>query len=167
MSVMTESTYEPPERVLSLSEVAELMDMKRPNVAKYLARKGIRPKFVKAQGYLWDAAQIERLKAEREADAELMAANERRRASALGLAPPPRDEPGPARLPEAARLGPRQKELLLWLESRPAAPVDDKRRLVLRRLRLRGLVEPVPGERKLYQLTELGMRIAGELEDDG
>jgi hypothetical protein len=152
-----------PERVLSLSEVADLMDMKRPNVAKFLARKGVRPKFAKAQGYFWDAAEIERIKAEREADADLMAANERRRAAALGLDAPPREEPEPARPPEAARLGPKQRELLLEMEQRPGIPVSDQRRLVLRRLRLRGLVEPVPGEAKLYQLTDVGRRVVDAL----
>jgi hypothetical protein len=156
------TTPEPPERVLSLSEVADLMDMKRPNVAKYLARKGIRPKFAKAQGYLWSAAEVERAKAEREADESLMAANERRRASALGM-PTPAPEPPIRRPPEAARLGPKQRELLVEMEQRPGIPVSDARRLVLRRLRLRGLVEMVPGERRLFQLTETGRRVVDSL----
>lgn len=157
MTAMTQPDTTTPDRVLSLSEVADLLDMKRPNVAKYLARKGIRPKFAKAQGYFWDAAEVERVKAEREADEELMAVNARRRAAALGNPLPPPERPVP-RAPEAARLGPRQRELLLEMEQRPGTPIDDARRLVLRRLRLRGLVEPVPGERKLYQLTEAGRR---------
>lgn len=162
MSVMTEpESTAPAPRVMSLSEVADLMDMKRPNVAKFLARRGVRPMFAKAQGYFWDAAEVERVKAEREADDDLMAANERRRAAALGLEMPPRPEE-PQRMPEAARLGPRQRELLQEMEQRPGTPVDDAQRLVLRRLRLRGLVEPVPGERKLYQLTDLGRRVVEE-----
>jgi hypothetical protein len=152
------TTTTTPGRVLSLSEIADLMDMKRPNVAKWLARKGIQPKFAKAQGYFWDADEVERAKAEREADEELMAVNARRRAAALGNPLPPPERPVSTTPPEAARLGPRQKELLLEMEQRPGVPVDDARRLVLRRLRLRGLVEAVPGERKLYQLTDAGRR---------
>ena len=43
------SEHETP-RVLSLSEVAERLKMKRPNVAKHLKRHGITPAFAKAQG---------------------------------------------------------------------------------------------------------------------
>jgi|SRR5262245_35851721 len=164
MSVMVEPTYEEaPERLLSLSEVADYMDMKRPNVAKFLTRRGVRPAYVKAQGYFWHEADIRRVKEEREAEPGLMEANERRRASALGLEAPPRPAAEPRRMPEAARLGPKQRELLAEMEQRPGIPVDDARRLVLRRLRLRGLVEAVPGEAKLYQLTDLGRRVVEAL----
>lgn len=146
-------------RVLSLAEVAERLNMKRPNVAKYLARHGIRPAFAKASGYLWHEADIERIKAQREADEAKLAADERRREAAL------RNSDGTAAPvpPQAAlRLGRTQREVMERLAQRPVRPENDAVRLALRRLRERDLVEAA-GERGLYQLTDEGRDVAAAL----
>lgn len=150
-----------PGRVLSLAEVAERLDMKRPNVAKYLARHGIEPAFAKASGYLWHEADIERIKAEREANAEKLAADQRRREGALRNV----DGNNAAPVPPAAalRLGRTQREVLARLAERPVRAENDAVRLALRRLRERGLVSAVPGERGLYGLTDEGRSAASAL----
>jgi len=147
---------EAPERVYSLAEIADLLNMKRSNVAKFLARRGVQPKFAKAQGYLYDAAAIEHVKAEREGDAERMAADERRRQAALhGPLRPPR--------PPMPRLGATQRQVLEHLRARPGHYENDAVRLALMRLRTRGYAEPVPGERGLWRLTPEGLDLAGRL----
>jgi hypothetical protein len=39
-------------------EAADLLHMKRSNVAKFLARRGVNPAFSKAQGYFWWESDI-------------------------------------------------------------------------------------------------------------
>lgn len=146
------------ERVVSLSEAANLLHMKRPNVAKFLARRGIEPAFPKAQGYFWWLADVERAKAEREADEEKMRADRQRRESALNGRP----EPAPSRPPELAHLGKAQRDLALVLLRHPIPYPKDASRFALRRLRQRGLVEPVPGE-TTWQATARLREIAGWL----
>lgn len=142
-------------RVLSLSEAAERLNMKPPNVAKFLARRGVEPAFAKAQGYFWNEADIDRVKGEREADEARMAADERRRQAALeGAAPREEREPKP-------RVGGHQAELLTTLMSKPIAPSSNAERLALRRLRLRGLVTAEPNGP--FQLTDAGRELAGRL----
>jgi hypothetical protein len=46
---------------------------------------------------------------------------------------------------------------------RPQVQQTDATRLALRRLTERGLVKPVPGEEKLFQLTKDGRRTAALL----
>ena len=145
-------------RVLSLSEVAERLSMKRPNVAKHLTRHGIAPAFAKAQGYFWWEADIEKHRKEREANKKKMAADAARRRSALrnrGLA---ENGAGP-------NLGPTERELLAALRQRPMQPDNDRVRSGLRRLRLRGYVSRVPGmaAEHWYELTPEGRTVAGRL----
>jgi hypothetical protein len=146
-------------RVLSLSEAAERLNMKRSNVAKFLARRGINPAFAKAQGYFWWEADIDRAKREREADRQRMAADAKRRRAAIHGAEHTR-EPVP---PEIARLGATQRRILKDMLRRPVHEQTDSTRLALRRLRERGLVEPIPGTRTHYQLTQVGRAAAGRL----
>jgi hypothetical protein len=146
------------ERVVSLSEAAELLRMKRPNVAKFLARRGVEPAFAKAQGYFWWLADVERAKAEREADEERMAVDARRRETAIHGRPP---EPPPPP-PELSRLGETQRELALILLRHPVPYPKDARRFALRRLRQRGLAVQVPGE-ETWQATPRLREIAGWL----
>lgn len=150
-------TTEETPRVLSLSEAADRLRMKRSNVAKFLARREVQPAFSKAQGYFWWEADIERVKAEREADEKRMAADERRRRAAV--------EGGVQREPvpqEIARLGSTQRDLLLTMLRRPYATNGDAERLAMRRLVSRGLAEPVPGERA-FQLTARARPLVGQL----
>jgi hypothetical protein len=151
-----------PRRVLSLAEVADRLDMKRPNVAKFLARHGIEPAFAKASGYLWFEEDIERIKAQREADAERLAADQRRREAALRRN---QNTVEPAPVPPAAaiRLGRTQREVLERLAQRPVRAENDAVRLAMRRLRERHLVAAVPGERGLYALTDEGRSAAAAL----
>lgn len=148
---------DPAPRVLSLAEVAERLDMKRPNVAKYLARHGITPAFAKASGYLWHEADIERIKAQREADEAKLAADQRRREGAL------RNNTATVPPQASLRLGRTQREVLERLAQRPVRPENDAVRLAMRRLRERHLVEGAPGERGLYQLTTEGRAAAAAL----
>lgn len=145
-------------RVLSLSEAAERLRMKRPNVAKFLSRRGVEPAFTKAQGYFWWEADIDRVKAEREADAVRMAADAKRRLAAIhgGV----QREPVP---PELARLGATQRELLTTMLRRPGTVTDESSRAALRRLRERGLVEPVRGENGTFQLTAKARPLVSQL----
>jgi len=146
------------ERVVSLSEAADLLRMKRPNVAKFLARRGVEYAFPKAQGYFWWESDILRVKAEREADKARMAADEQRRSSALhGRPPEPERRP-----PELAHLGETQRELALVLLRHPVPYPKDSRRFALRRLRQRGLVEEVPAE-SVWQATPRLREIASWL----
>lgn len=141
-------------RVLSLAEVADRLDMKRPNVAKFLARHNVAPAYKKASGYFWHEADIERIKAQREADTERMAADARRREAALRRNHNEVVTPVP---PAAAlRLGRTQREVMERLAQRPIRAENDAVRLALRRLRERHLVESVAGERGLYALTDEG-----------
>src|SRR4051812_5021381 len=112
---MTQEHVEPelPE-VLSLSQVADRLSMKRSNVTKFLTRRGIRPAIKKAAGYFWRAEEIERVKAEREADTRQMEADRRRRESALN--PAAREEE--PKVPGGERLGDRQKAVLRALLNR-------------------------------------------------
>lgn len=141
-------------RVLSLSEAAERLGMKPPNVAKFLARRNVAPAFAKGQGYFWREEDIDRVKAEREADEARMAADEKRRRAALEGAQPrePRER--------KPRVGGHQAELLNQLLRRPMAPGSNAERLALRRLRLRGLVKAEDG---MFQLTDAGRELAGQL----
>lgn len=142
-------------RVLSLSEAAERLNMKPPNVAKFLARREVKPALAKAQGYFWLESDIERVKGEREADEARMAADERRRRAALeGAAPREPREPKP-------RVGGHQADLLTTLLSKPVTPGSNAERLALRRLRLRGLVEAA--DDGAFQLTDAGRELAGRL----
>jgi hypothetical protein len=143
------------ERVVSLSEAAEILRMKRPNVAKFLARRGIEPAFPKAQGYFWWFADVDRARQERESDEAKMAADRQRRASAVN-GPPARSEPPPA---EVAKLGPVERAVLSELLRRPIPYPKDSRRFALRRLRQRGLVVQVPAE-KTWQLSPRGRELA-------
>lgn len=145
-------------RVLSLSEAADRLRMKRSNVAKFLGRRGVQPAFTKAQGYFWWEADIERVKAEREADTRRMAADEKRRRAAVegGV----KREPIP---PELSRLGATQRNLLQTMLRRPCTAGSDAERLAIRRLRSRGLVEPVPGERGAHQLTDTARGLVAQL----
>lgn len=143
------------ERVVSLSEAAERLRMKRPNVAKFLGRRGIEPAFPKAQGYFWWEADIERARREREADKARMAADARRRESALN-GPPERPESPP---PEVARLGRTELLVLGELLRHPMPYPKDSRRFALRRLRRRGLVAQVPDE-STWQLSARGRELA-------
>jgi hypothetical protein len=144
------------ERVLSLSESADILNMKRSNTAKFLARRNVRPKFQKAQGSFWLEADILRVKAEREADPDRMAADERRRRAALRRAG---QDPDWVTLP--VRVGRTQREVLAGLLRRPlvvvSAPEAD--RMAARRLMSRGFVEAVP-EEGVVVLTDAGREIA-------
>jgi len=105
-----------------------------------------------------DAAERRREKAEREADEEKMRADRQRRESALNGRP----EPAPSRPPELAHLGKAQRDLALVLLRHPIPYPKDASRFALRRLRQRGLVEPVPGE-ETWQATARLREIAGWL----
>lgn len=146
-------------RVLSLSEVAATLGMKRPNVAKFLARRGVEPAIEKAQGYFWWAADIERVKQEREADTDRIAAD-RRRSETARRGPGEQAPPTP---PELAKLGVSQKRLLGELMRRPVKPAVEADRFALRRLRGRGLVAVVEGEPGTWALTPDGRRLAAFL----
>lgn len=152
-----------PPRVLSLSEAAEVLHMKRPNVAKFLARRGVSPAIEKASGYFWWEADILRVKAEREADERRMGSDRRRRASALARAAggeAGREMPPP----EIPRLGRTQRDLLTSMLRRPVVPtVDGPERFALRRLAQRGLATPIEGERG-FTLTDEGRRVAAEVD---
>lgn len=155
----TRDRVEGGERLLSLSEAADVLKMKRPNVAKFLARRGIKPAVPKAQGYFWWAADIERAKREREADKARMAADAQRRESALHGR---RREPSPP--PELARLGRAQREVLSELLRHPIPRPQDARRFALLRLAKRGLAEELTGEAgSVFALTEQGRALAGHL----
>jgi hypothetical protein len=138
-----------PPRVLSLSEVAARLRMKPSNVAKYLNRHGVRPAFEKSQGYFWWEAAIDELVERRAGDTE--AIEKRRRGALEGAAP---RVPAPPRV----RLGEHQRALMETMLRRPVPVTNNADRLALRRLRLRGLVEQLEGERELraFKLTELG-----------
>jgi hypothetical protein len=147
------------ERVLSLSEAADVLRMKRSNTAKFLARRGIEPAFPKAQGYFWWEVDVERARDEREADKARMAADARRRDSAIHGRPP--QEPPPP--PELARLGAAQREILSELVRHPIPNPKDARRFALRRLAQRGLAERLPDDDGVYVLTKRGRGLAGHL----
>jgi len=147
---------EPMPRVLSLSEASERLNMKRSNTSKFLARRRVEPAFSKAQGYFWWEADIDRVKAEREADKARMASDDKRRSAALKRGQP---EPPP---PELARLGATQRALLSELLRHPVTAEVDAERLALRRLRDRGLVEQMSGLSS-YQLSVAGRRLAAFL----
>lgn len=148
------------QKVLSLSEAAAVLGMKRPNVAKFLARRGVEPAFPKAQGYFWWEDDILRVKAEREADSARMAVDERRRRSALHGRP--EEEPPP---PELAHLGRTQREVLSELVLHPIPRPQDARRFALLRLVRRGLAEErdAGGGGSVFVLTEAGLALAGRL----
>jgi hypothetical protein len=150
---MTDTAETP--RVLSLTEVGNRLRMKPSNVAKFLARHGVKPAFVKGQGYLWAEEDIERLRAAREADVEKRAADERRREAALSGPPPA--------VIDSVRLGKHQQQILVRLRQRPMRAAGDSERLALRRLVIRGLAEQVPGEDGNYQLSERGREVAAAL----
>lgn len=137
------------ERVVSLSEAAAILGMKRPNTAKFLARRKIRPAFPKAQGYFYWLSEIEEAKRQRDADKAKLEADARRRSSALH-GPPPAPVAPP---PEVARMGDRQREVARVLLRHPIPYPKDPSRFALRRLRLRGLAEQVPGE-DAWQATD-------------
>lgn len=147
----TTTTEAPPEvpRVLSLTEAAQRLKMKPPNVAKFLERRGVAPALAKAQGYFWREEDIERVKAEREADTKRMAEDRKRRRGAL-------------RGQSKTRLGPHQLALLPRLLRRPVRPADNAERLAIRRLRERGYVEPTQDGRA-YKLTAAGRAMAVNL----
>jgi hypothetical protein len=136
-------------RVLSLSEAADRLHMKRSNVAKFLARRGVRPAFSKAQGYFWWESDIDRVKAEREADEARMAADEKRRQAAIHGGQ--HREPVPS---EISRLGRTQRDLLTTMLRRPVVASSDAERLALRRLVQRGLAERIDGEGGSHRLTD-------------
>lgn len=156
---MTSQQADPPE-VLSLSQVADRLGMKRPNVSKFLTRRGVRPYLKKASGYFWRADEIDRVKAEREADERQMAADRQRRDSALRRSG---REPEPTVHPGAERLGDRQKAVLRALASRPLKSDGEAMRAAFRRLSERGLVEPVRGEQGVFALTSKGQEVAASL----
>lgn len=147
--------------LLSLSAVAKRLQMKPSNVAKFLARRGIKPDYKKAQGHLWREDKIEAVKAEREADAAKMEADRKRREAALarsrGSAAPP------AATTPALKLGTRQQLLLAILVRHPVRADNEATRSALRRLRERALVEPIPGDPQTWQLTDRGWEAAGLL----
>lgn len=150
-----------PRRVVSLSEIATLLGMKRSNVAKFLARRGIAPAIEKAQGYFWWADEIEKVKAEREADTAKLEADRKRRATALrGRAPEPEVLP-----PALKRMGARERSMLAELMLRPVTPRSDaSRRAALRRLSDRGLCQVIPGSTPItYALTSKGAEAGGAL----
>lgn len=150
------------ERVLSLSEAAERLRMKRSNAGKFLARRGVRPAFPKAQGYFYWLADIERVKAEREANRGQMAADARRRESALRG--PVAEVERPRVPPEVAHLGAAQRVLLSELVRHPVAYPQDSRRFALLRLVRRGLAEELTGEAgRVFALTDRGRELAGWL----
>lgn len=147
-----------PARVLSLSEAADRLHMKRSNVAKFLARRGVKPAFSKAQGYFWLESDIAHVKREREADKERMAADEKRRRAAIEGGQ--RREPVP---PEISRLGRTQRDLLLAMLRRPVTPDNDAERLAMRRLVQRGLAERIDGEGGAHQPTNTARTLAAQL----
>lgn len=153
------TAQEAPPRVLSLSEAAERLNMKRSNVAKFLARRNVQPAFAKAQGYFYWEDDIDRVKREREADTRRMAADNKRRRAALGSGEI-RSEPVP---PELSRLGATQRALLGELLRRPVRPDTDAKRLALRRLAERGLAGPMPDTPGTYLITPTGRSAAGRL----
>lgn len=136
-------------RVLSLTEAAARLKMKPPNVAKFLARRGVKPVLSKAQGYFWSEDDIERVKAAREQDTARMASDRRRRRGALQ---------GHA----ASRLGQHQLALLPRLLRTPLTPATEAERHALRRLRERGLVKAVR-QGRAYELTPAGRELAVDL----
>jgi hypothetical protein len=148
------------EKLLSLSEIATVMRMKKANVARYLARHGIDPAMAKAAGYWWWESDILRVKAEREADTKQMASNERRRESAV------KGEQQNGGLPAKYwRLGAAQRKQLVELLRRPVSPTIEAHRLALRRLEPWGLVESEQDVDKVtwYSLTDEGRKVAALL----
>jgi hypothetical protein len=179
----TRERVEAGERLLSLSEVAAILKMKRPNTAKFLVRRGIKPAMEKASGYFWWEADILRVKKEREADTERMASDAKRRAAALrringeAATESQHQEMVDAltavdgRAADAAakpvRLGKTQKAVLLELLRHPITDPDDSQRLALRRLKPLGYVESMDdatGKKKVWVLTDEGRREAAEVQ---
>lgn len=148
---------EPPE-VLSNNQVAARLQMKRPNVSKFLMRRGIRPAAKKAHGYFWSVEDVERVKVEREADEAQMAADRKRRETALRRQG---GEPEPEVHPAAARLGERQQAVLRALRERPLKSTNEATRAAFRRLSERGLVHQI--EEGAWALTILGQDVAATL----
>ena len=149
------------EQVLSLSQIGDRLAMKRSNVAKFLARRGILPAFPKAQGYFWWESDIEAVRKEREADEEKMSADEKRRRAALARVDgkPRRD----AKLPKG--IGPTQATLLRELMARPRVPATRAEGEAFRRLKARGLANFIlDGDgRRVWRLTPAGFRVASRL----
>lgn len=145
------------EGVMSLTKAAVLLRMKRTNVAKFLHRRGIEPAFPKEQGYFYWTDDIMRAKEEREADTARMAADEKRRQSALrrqGV----RNGPVPKSI---SRMGRTQREMLATLLVRTIVPSTDSERLALQRIAQRGLAERIEGG--AYALTTAGREAAAAL----
>jgi hypothetical protein len=145
------------ETFLSLSQCAEILHMKRPNVAKFLARRGIEPAVAKAQGYFWWSGDVERVKSEREADDRRMDADRRRRETALARRHGEPVEP----MPEIVRLGGTQRTLMEEMLRRPVHQTDTTR-FALLRLRKRGYCDRI-GEDGTWALTAQGREVAGNL----
>lgn len=139
-------------RVLSLTESAARLRMKPSNVAKYLARHGVQPYIVKAQGYFWREEDIEAMVAQR--DATEPDTERKRRAARDGGQPRPQGTP-------RVRLGPHQRDLMLTMLRRPQTVTDNATRLALRRLRMRGLVEQT--EPQVFTLTDAGREAVVDL----
>jgi hypothetical protein len=147
------------DRPLSLSECATLLNMRRPNVAKFLARRNVEPAFPKASGYFWWESDVKRVKEERESDPARMAADERRRESARRRAA---GEVAPVEEPEEqVRLGKTQRDLMLTMLRRPVEQTDANRFSLLR-LRKRGYCERIESGR--WALTSEGRRVAAGIE---
>ena len=148
-----------PKRVMTLTEIADYLDMRRSNVRKFLERRDIHPAFEKRSGSLWDAEDIKRVKRERDGD-ERRQHDEVRRATALETA---------ARRaqmdPDIERMGRSMKNELLRLYLYRRVTTDVPAEVAaLRRLKARGFVRTWPGN--VYGLTTLGRRAARKLIDE-
>ena len=132
---------------LTLVQAADRLNMKKSNVRKFLVRHGVEPLEAKAQGHWWDGAQIDALARRRAEDKDARAADEKRRASALALA-----EQRRAIRSAIEGLGPREREVLDWARNGQQLP-DKKSMEAARRLRKKGLLEPMPDAVRRFRLT--------------
>ncbi len=156
----TAPTETDPVVVVGVSEAATiLVGMQRSNVANFLDRR-ITPYAVRpdGRGKLWRREDVERVKAEYDADEAKVAADNRRRASARGEPSPPRPAPEP-REPRVV-IGPRQRLAMELMVDGPLVPTEyveaDQLRTAIWRLAERGFVRVVEDSPRSYALTEEG-----------
>lgn len=159
------TTIETP-RVVNLTQVAEILEMKVSNVAAFLERRGVVPFATTIQGRLWTLTSIEAVRDVYEAEGR-READVRRSVSMRN----PGGRSGPVRRDRVvARTGPTQRRILVAFAS--GGLVDgagsSSVRSAFRRLVERGLVEPVGsvGRARSFRLTREGRRVAGLIVEE-
>lgn len=160
-------TIERPLVLVGVAEAAEILDMKRSNVSKFLEKR-IAPYAERQAGStrstLWRREDVERARDEYRSDSEKLDADERRRAAARGERPPKPRRSGPR-----IALGGTQRRALLLLADGPCSATSEdgqSLRLALLRLSDRGLVRSLGGRPRRYELTSAGRRALADLNED-